>query len=167
MTQQDPHDLPRQLLERLPLFLTLSEKDRLALAPKMQRRSFKAGETLVEQGTMPPALLILTTGVLAALQRHEATDTEVFRLAPGDCFALAAVLTDGKALFTVKALTKAVVYEIANQDLAPILKERPAIATELSQVMARRMVASQTRLTELDKGEEHPDTLAEPLSWPS
>jgi small-conductance mechanosensitive channel/CRP-like cAMP-binding protein len=164
MAPPDPHDLPRQLLERLPMFLTLSEKDRVALAPKMQRRSFKAGETLVEQGSVSPALLILTTGVLAALQRHEATDIEIFRLAPGDCFALAAVLTGGKALFTVKALTKAVVYEIANQDLVLILKERPAIATELNQVMDRRMAAGQTRLTELDEGEQHTDTLADRLA---
>ena len=161
---QDPHDLPRRLLERLPLFSTLSDEERLTLAPKMQRRSFKAGETLVEQGAVPAALSILTSGVLAALQRHDATDIEVFRLAPADSFALAAVLSGGKALFTVRALTKAVIYDIANQDLAPILKERPGISMELTQVMARRVATGRTRLSEFDKGDEHADSLADRLA---
>ena len=161
---QDPGEFPKQLLARLPLFLALSDEDRLTLAPKLRRRSFKAGEVLVEQGIASQALLILTSGVLAALQRHGATDIEVFRLAPGDCFALAAVLSNDKALFTVKALTKAVVYEIATQDIAPILKKRPAITTELNQVMAHRVALGHSRLTELDEGEEHPDSLADRLA---
>lgn len=161
---QDPQDLPRRLLERLPLFATLSENERLTLAPKMHRRSFKAGETLVEQGSLPPALLILTSGVLAALQRHAASDIEVFRLAPGDCFALVSVLTGGTALFTIKALTKAVVYEIARQDIAPIVAGRPAMAAELSQIMARRVSLGRARLSELDEGEQHVDTLADRLA---
>ena len=53
-------------------------------------------------------------------------------------------------MFKVKALTRAVVYEIAKDDLAPILKARPAIAAELGQIMAIREAAGKDRLSELD-----------------
>ena len=160
----DVQEVPRRLLDRLPIFLTLSEEERQTLAPKLQRRAFKAGETLVEQGAVAPALCILTAGVLAAMQRHGVSEVEIFRLAPGDCFAFAAVLTGGEALFTVKALTKAVVYEIAKDDIAPILLARPAIGVELNQVMARRVAAGQSRFTALDGSGVHPDTLADRIA---
>jgi small-conductance mechanosensitive channel/CRP-like cAMP-binding protein len=161
---QDPHDIPLRLLERLPVFMSLSDEERQTLAPKMKRRSVRAGEVLVEQGVVAPALLILTAGVLAALQRHGSNEVEIFRLAPGDIFALAVIKTGAKAVFSVKALTKAVVYEIAREDIAPILENRPAVAAELNQVMARREVAGKLRLTQQDEGEEHTNNFAERLA---
>ena len=160
----DPHDIPLRLLERLPVFLSLSDEERRSLAPKMKRRGFKAGEILVQQGIAAPALLILTAGVLAASQLHGSDEVEIFRLAPGDIFALAAIQTEATAVFSVKALTKAVAYEITRKDIAPILESRPAVAAELNQVMARRELVSKERFTEQDGGEGHADNLAERLA---
>ena len=163
-TSQNPQDLPRRLLERLPIFLTLSDEERLTLAPKMHRRGFKAGETLVEQGAAPPALLILTSGVLAAQQQHEAVGIEVFRLAPGDCFALTAVIAGGRSPFSFKAVTKVVVYELSREDIAPILEKWPSIAAALNQVLLGRIAAGRTRLAELDEGHKHVKSLTDRLS---
>ncbi|WP_419728881.1 mechanosensitive ion channel domain-containing protein [Lichenicola sp.] len=154
-----PQDAARQLLGHLPMFVQLSEEERLTLAPKMHRRSFKAGETLIEQGAAPPALLILTSGVLAASQRYGATEIEAFRLAPGDCFALAAVVVGGTSPFTFKALTKAVVFEISSQDISPILAKWPAMMTTLDQVMAARIEAGRNRVAGLSKGRERPGSV--------
>jgi CRP-like cAMP-binding protein len=156
----EPGEIPQRLLERLPLFLPLSSDERVLLAPKMRRRTFKAGEILVEQGIVSSALFILVSGVLAALQRHDGLDTEILRYAPGDCFGQASVLTGALTVFKVKALTRAVVYEIAKDDLAPILQARPAIAAELGQIMAIRQAAGKDRLSELDGLDPHGDDLA-------
>lgn len=153
-------DAPRRLLERLPIFLPLSNEDRLLLAPKMRRRTYKAGDTLLEQGIVTSALFILGSGVLAALQHHDGVDVEILRYAPGDCFGQASVLTGAMTVFKVKALTRAVVYEIGKDDLAPILKARPAIAAELGQIMAIRQAAGHDRLSELDGLDPHGDNLA-------
>jgi hypothetical protein len=53
-----------------------------------------------------------------------------------------------------------VVYEIAKDDIAPILKERPAIAAELSQIMMRREAAGKARLGTFDRTGEHPEHLS-------
>jgi small-conductance mechanosensitive channel/CRP-like cAMP-binding protein len=162
--RRDVSDLPRQVLEHLPIFASLSDDERLALAPKMKRRTYRAGDVLVEQGAVLHALLILTSGVLAALQRHGDIETEVLRLAPGDSLGQASVLTGAAAAFKVTALTKAVIYEIAKEDLAPILKRRPAIAAELGQILATREAAGKSRADELSEADRHSDNLAARLA---
>jgi CRP-like cAMP-binding protein len=67
-------------------------------------------------------------------------------------------------MFKVTALTKAVVYEIAKDDIAPILKERPAIAAELGQILARREAAGKEHLQLLAHRDKHGETLAERLA---
>ena len=159
----DPNEIPRRMLERLPIFASLSDDERLALAPKMKRRTFRTGDVLIEQGVVSPALFILTSGVLAALQHHEGGEAEVLRLAPGECFGQASVLTGAAATFKVTALTRAVAYEIAKEDIAPILKKRPAIAAELGQIIAKREADGRVRLHELDAKDTNSGNLAERL----
>ena len=149
----------------MPIFASLSDAERLALAPRMKRKTYKAGDVLIEQGALPlPALLILTSGVLAALQQHDDTETEVLRLAPGDCLGQAGVLTGAAATFKVTALTKAVIYEIAKEDLAPILKERPAIAMELGQILATREAAGRSRADAISEADKQSPNLAARLT---
>ena len=160
----DPADIPRRLLDRLPIFATLSAEERTALAPELHRHSYKPGDVLLEQGIVAGALFVLHAGVLAALQKHGGQEVEVFRLAPGDCFGQSSVLTGQTTRFKVVALTKASVYEIDKIAMAPILKARPAIAAELAQMMARRDAAGKARLAELHSADPHPETLADRLA---
>jgi hypothetical protein len=157
---RDLADMPRLMLDRLPLFATLAEDERLALAPKMTRRIYRAGDVLLEQGQVSPALYILHSGVLIVLQHQDKNDAEVFRLAPGDCFGQASVLTGAANAFKVTALTKVAVYEILKEDLAPLLKKRPAIAAELSQIIARRDAVGKMQLHELSERDARSDNLA-------
>jgi len=161
---RDPAGMPLRLLEHLPIFAPLSADERVALAPKMKRRTFKAGDVLIEQGAVAQALCILSAGVLVTLQDDGAGDGEVVRLSPGDCFGEASVLTGAATMFKVTALTKAVVYEIAKDDIAPILKERPAIAAELGQILARREAAGKEHLALLADRDKHGKTLADRLA---
>jgi small-conductance mechanosensitive channel/CRP-like cAMP-binding protein len=143
-------DAPGRLLERLPIFMPLSSEERVLLAKKMKQRRYGSGDILIEQGVVTSALYVLVSGVLAAFQRHDGMDAEVLRYAPGDCFGQGSLLTGAMTVFKVQALTPAVVFEIFKDDLAPILKARPAIAAELGRIMAVREAAGQHRLSELD-----------------
>jgi hypothetical protein len=154
-----PPDMPQRLLQHLPVFATLSDSERLALAPMLKRTTVKAGDVLVEEGVVAPSLFILTSGVLAALQRHDGTEIEALRLAPGDCFGQASVMSGAVTAFKVKALTRAVVYEIASGDIAPILRDRPAVAAELSRTMMAREAAGRARFDALDSGADRAPSL--------
>ncbi len=161
---QDPGDIPRRILERLPIFTTLSGDERDLLAPKMLRRTYKAGDTVVEQGVVAPSLAILTSGVLVAVKEHGGHEIEVLRFAPGACFDLTSVLTGAVTTCKVVALTPAAVYEIPLADLAPILKARPSLAADLGQIMARLNAAGIARLSEIDGADKHADHLATRLA---
>ncbi len=156
----DISDVPLLLLEHLPIFAPLSDSERVALAQGMKQRTYAAGDILVAQGSIAHALFILTSGVLSAHQGVGSKATEILRLAPGDCFGQASILTGAATGFEVRAVTAATVYEIAKTDIAPILKERPAIAAELGQILARREAAGEARM-EQDAG---PDVLSDPLA---
>ena len=63
-------------------------------------------------------------------------------------------------MFTIKALTKATVYEISKVDLAPILKERPTIAAELGEILAQRQAIGKARLEEFAERSNPDESLA-------
>lgn len=48
--------------------------------------------------------------------------------------------------FRIRALSDALVYEIAKDEIAPILKDRPVIAAELRRIMLRREAAKRAPL---------------------
>ncbi|MGA2494858.1 MAG: cyclic nucleotide-binding domain-containing protein [Roseiarcus sp.] len=160
VVRSDAADTPRRLLDHLPIFARLSEEERIQLAPKMKRRTQKSGDVLVEQGSVAQALFILSAGVLVAIQNHATTKEEAMRLAPGDSFGEAGLLAGVATMFTIEALTKATVYEISKVDLAPILKERPAIAAELGEILAHRQAIGKARLEEFTERNNPDENLA-------
>jgi small-conductance mechanosensitive channel/CRP-like cAMP-binding protein len=160
----DPTEASRRLLDHLPIFAVLTDEERAALAPKLRRRTYKAGEVIIDAGVVAEALFILTAGALVALRDHGNESEAVVRFGPGDCFGEAGLLTGAATTFKVTALTKATVYEIASSDLAPILSQRPALAGELGQVLARRKADENARLGhDVDRG-SHGEHLAERLA---
>jgi len=158
--RRDLADQAQLLVHHLPLFASLNEEERTALAANMRRRTYRAGDILIKSGAVPEALYILVSGALVALQRDGDTETEVVRLSPGDCFGEAGVLTASPTPVTVKALTKATVYEIGNNDLAPILKERPGVAADLAQILARRTAVGQARIDQPGEQQSRSENLA-------
>lgn len=140
------HTTPRRLLDAIPLFASLTEDEKEALASTMTRRTFRKGEILAEQGEVLKSLMILRSGVVTVNRRDGERETELGRLAPGDCLGEGGLLTEAGELGSVKALTFVVVYEITQKGLAPLMQERPAIADELALLLSKRNASGQLRL---------------------
>ena len=140
------HTTPRRLLDAIPLFASLTEDEKEALASTMTRRTFRKGETLAEQGEVLKSLMIVRSGVVAVNRREGARETELGRLAPGDCLGEGGLLTEAGEFGSVKALTFVVVYEITQEGLAPLMRDRPAIADELALLLSKRNASEQLRL---------------------
>ncbi len=130
-------DKPHGLLDRLPIFATLTDDERASLSAKLRRRPYGAGETVVEIDSPQQVLSIVAWGVLVASRKEGEREVELVRMGPGDCFGVAGVLTGAVAAARISTLTKAVLYQLSRDDLAPVLKAQPSIATELSQNLAR------------------------------
>ncbi len=130
-----------RFLDAIPLFATLTEDEKEVLASAMQRRTFQKGDLVVEQGGEMKSLMIVRSGVLGVTHSEGGRQLELARLAPGDYFGEAGLLTGAGEAGSIGALTYAVVYEIAKATLAPLLHDRPSLVDELGLILSRRAEA--------------------------
>ncbi|WP_032918091.1 cyclic nucleotide-binding domain-containing protein [Mesorhizobium erdmanii] len=148
-----------RLLNALPLFTSLTDDERKALASTMTRRTYRKGEVVAKQDEVLGSLMIVRTGVLG-LSRHESErEIEIARLAPGDCFGEEGLLTGTGEIGTIRALTFVVVYEIEKTHLAPLMRDRPRLADELGEILARH-ARSERHLQATGDGHEGDNTVA-------
>ena len=141
-----------KLLDSVPLFAHLTEDEKEALASTMTRRDFRKGDTLVEQGSVLKSLMILRSGVALVTKRDDngsGVAGELDRLAPGDFFGEGGLLTGAGEPGSVTALTAVVVYEITQDGLGALMRDRPAIADELGSLLSKRTAAEQFKFRQL------------------
>jgi len=131
-----------RLLDAVPLFLSLSEEEKQALAQTMERRTYRKGDLLCEEGAKLTSLNIVRSGVVSVSRRDETGEIEVSRLSPGDYFGESGLFTGTGEIGTIRALTSAVVYEVGQAGLAKLMHERPGIADEISVTLSRQANAA-------------------------
>lgn len=128
-----------RLLDAVPLFASLDETEKQTLAASMAKSTYRKGDVLVEQGRKLDSLMIVRSGVVIVLRVDEDGDEfEQSRLAPGDYFGEDGLFTGAGEASTVRALTLTEVYEVGQQALAKLMKDRPSIADEISVTLSRR-----------------------------
>jgi CRP-like cAMP-binding protein len=127
-----------RLLDAIALFSSLTEDEKEVLAASMTRRTFRKDEILAKQDEVLKSLMILRSGVAVIKRRESEIESELTRLAPGTFFGEGGLLTGAGEPGTVQALTFVVVYEITQEGLAKLMRDRPTIAEELGVLLARR-----------------------------
>jgi small-conductance mechanosensitive channel/CRP-like cAMP-binding protein len=134
---------PERLLELVAIFASLTADERTAIAAKLKQASYDQGETLVETGTVLHSLFIVGTGVLSLTREESVGEIEVLRLGPGDHFGEIGMLTGASSTAKISALIPATVYELAHDDLSPIVQARPEVGQALCRALAQRQAAGQ------------------------
>jgi small-conductance mechanosensitive channel/CRP-like cAMP-binding protein len=134
---------PERLLELVAIFASLTRDERTAIAAKLKPKSYDEGETLVEQGTVLHSLFIVGSGVLSFTREESEGEIELLRIGPGDHFGEIGMLTGSPATAKINALIPSTVYELAKDDLSPILEARREVSQELCRALARRQAAGQ------------------------
>ena len=135
----------------MPLFACLTEEERHTLADSMTRRTWRKGETLVEQGTKVEALFVIRSGVLIVVRHDGDREIKLGRLSPGDFFGEAGLFTGGGEPGTVRALhLRRRLREWCQAALSKLMHDRPTIADEISVTLSRRASRGQALATEQD-----------------
>ncbi|HEU0154540.1 MAG TPA: mechanosensitive ion channel family protein [Stellaceae bacterium] len=140
-------DLPRTAAERavdlVAMFASLTAAERRTLAAKSVRKHYDPDEVLLTPGTVLGSLFVIGAGVVSLTAVVSEGEIEFLRIGPGDHFGEMGMLTGSPAEATLKALVPVVTYELAKDDLAPILEARPEVGHELCRALARRQAAGQ------------------------
>ena len=132
-----------RLLELVAIFASLTTEEREAIASKLKQKSYDKGETLVEPGTVLHSLFIIGTGVVSLTREESEGEIELLRIGPGDHFGEIGMLTGAPATAKISALIPATVYELAKNDLSPILEARSEVSQGLCRALAQRQAAGQ------------------------
>ncbi|HEY1300067.1 MAG TPA: mechanosensitive ion channel family protein [Stellaceae bacterium] len=130
-------------IDLVSIFAALTEAERKTIAAKTVRKQHDAGEVLLEPGNVLHTLYVIGSGIVSLTALVSEGEIEFLRLGPGDHFGEMGMLTGRPAEATLKALVPVVTYELAKEDLAPILEARPEVAQELCRALARRQAAGQ------------------------
>lgn len=138
----DPNggELCGRMLRTIDLFQAFTPAELDDLSHRMMRRSIPSGATVFRQGDPGASLFLLTEGVMEVRTcvATAASPVVLDRMHPGDIFGEMALLTGEPRSATVIALCDAVIFELSDELLRPMLHDRAELAERLSDLMADR-----------------------------
>jgi hypothetical protein len=132
-------DTPVHVIEQVPFFAGLSQRDVAHIAAMFKERTFAAGETITKEGAGAAAFFVIESG--------EATVTvhgkPVATLGAGDYFGEVALIDEGARSATVTATSDVVCHGLTYWEFRPLVQHNASIAWNLLRTLARRLRTAQ------------------------
>ncbi|MCA9493477.1 MAG: mechanosensitive ion channel family protein [Myxococcales bacterium] len=152
-----------QALRRVELFARLTDEECQDLADHLVHAPFTAGETLTHQGAVAHYLYIVVEGrVDVVTQVTPDGPSRVVATIEGPGFIGEMGLMTGESrLASVVAQTDIECYRLDKPGFEKVLQDRPALAAEFSEILARRRVELLTVREGLDAASKSERQLAE------
>jgi len=125
---------PIELLQRVPLFHGLANKQLKALAASFTDRQFAAGQELTAEGTGGAGFFVIESGEAEVTVDGEPRRT----LGPGDYFGEIALIDGGLRTATIKATKDGRMHGLTSWQFRPLVESNASIAWPLLEAMAKR-----------------------------
>jgi CRP-like cAMP-binding protein len=127
------------LLRGISIFDVLTNAEVALLALSARPIELGPVERIIVQGRKGTSLFVVADGTLEVMVRQkDGFDLPLCILERGAVFGEMSLLTGERRSATVRSVDAALIWEVGQQQLAPILRARPAAVTELAAVMERR-----------------------------
>jgi len=131
---------PPDLVRKVELFESLSDKDLKKLADRFKERNFAAGDVIAAEGQRGVGFFIIGEGSVEYSRNGESLGSG----GPGDYFGEVALIDDGPRTATVTASSDVKAYGMTSWEFRPLVEENAEIAWELLQMLAKRLRAATT-----------------------
>jgi small-conductance mechanosensitive channel len=138
---QDERAARLRAVSQVDLFQPLSPDERERLASSMKRVSFAAGEHILRQGEPGDSLHIIAAGQVRVSLEQLAGDHPIATLGQGDFFGEMSLMTGAPRSAACRAITDVVIYIIDHAIAREVVSSRPAMADEMSAILAARQAA--------------------------
>jgi CRP-like cAMP-binding protein len=125
-------------LAAIPLFSSLSEEQRHAIASVAGERTLDSGETLTDEGSFGHCLFAIEEGT-ADVQRD---GTTIRTVGTGDVVGEIAVLAAGRRSATIVATSTLHVITLFKRDVWALERDAPEAATKLRELLEQRTASA-------------------------
>jgi CRP-like cAMP-binding protein len=130
-----------RVLDQVPLFASLNAEERKLLAEKLIFSPFDQGEVITRQGSIAHYLYLLERGVAEVRTTLDNGATKVVATLKAPAFfGEMGLMTGEPRLANVIAVTPTICYRLDKAAFEGVLQRRPALAAEVSAVLASRRV---------------------------
>jgi pyruvate,water dikinase len=130
---------PVEVIEQVPLFTGLSERDVTQIATMFKERKFSAGETIIKEGVGAAAFFVIESGEVTVSIRGK----QIRTLRRGDYFGEIALIDEGARSATVTASTEVTCHGLTFWEFRPLVQTNATIAWNLLQTLAKRLRSAQ------------------------
>jgi small-conductance mechanosensitive channel/CRP-like cAMP-binding protein len=134
-------------IERVDLFAPLEPEERERLAAGTKKVTFAGGEHILRQGDPGDSLYIIAAGEVQVsfADSSGGSDQPVATLRAGDFFGETSLMTGAPRSATCTALTDVTIFVVERSIAREVLAGRPAVAEEMSAILAARQAALSKR----------------------
>lgn len=122
-------------LASVPLLAGLDDRVRRRLAQIGKRRTYAAGETIIEEGEKGVALYVVLSGRV----RVERSGEQLGELGRGDFFGELALIEDEPRSATVKAVDETECILFVAWEFRALIKEQPQVAVPIMLALIERL----------------------------
>ena len=126
---------PIEALRRVPLFADLDDNELAQVALLLKERHFKAGDTVVVEGSDGAAFFLIESGEASVAVRG----SERASLGPGDHFGEIALIDEGVRSATIAATTDLVCYGLTLWEFRPLVVDNGEIGWKLLQSLSKKL----------------------------
>jgi small-conductance mechanosensitive channel/CRP-like cAMP-binding protein len=140
-----------EAIRRVDLFRNLSEEELKTLAHHLTHAPFVKGDVITHQGAHAHWLYILVSGEAEVWLEEEGERRLLSTVPAGNVIGEMGLLTGEPRRATVIARTDIDCYRLDKEGLVEIMKSRPAIAEEMSHILAARDAELESLRQYLDK----------------
>jgi CRP-like cAMP-binding protein len=140
------------VLRASDLLAPLDDDARVALARRMRRLDFAAGEAIFHQGASGDSLYLVEHGEVGVRVAVDGSSAEVATLGPGEVFGEMSLLTGAPRTATCTARTEVRCWVVERAAFETLLAERPQLLEPLSATLAARQAALAARQAGLTGG---------------
>lgn len=135
------------LLQRVPLFSTLSPQELESVAVVAVPRVFAAGEVVFKEGDDGTTCYVVRTGRARALREHpDGRTITLAHFGPGDIFGELAMFDGERRSATVETIEPTEAIAILSGDMHRLLREHPDISIKLIAALGGRLRQTNERL---------------------
>jgi len=143
--------LRTKILRKVELFSQMTDEELTALAERLRFSQFAQGDIISKQGATAHWLYVVISGEAEVYLEVPGGEKHVLRnLGKGNFFGEMGLMTGAPRSATVMAKTDVECYRLDKEMFEEILRARPAIAEEMSQIMAARKAEQDIVLHNID-----------------